>query len=286
MIDRSKVPFREAEGDPRYPALLKWGEIDQRLRASIWNALFPYFSNIVDYNSRLGYHYKEPWSGILVREFIDRRHGFLNDYEIHTNETALINEWSNFFKKSDYVEVFDFVTFLLRDGTCPPALLSTLAEALDKPYSPYRVVGSPLTIIPVLSEEQEKTLRANLRSVFDSKFGGARTHLQSALNAFENEDHRAVVREAIHSVESAVRDFTGDPNAILSRALRKLTEENHVHAALATAFEKLYAYSSDEKGIRHALVFSENENVGLHEAVFFLSSCAAFVAYLAHKYTK
>jgi hypothetical protein len=56
-----------------------------------------------------------------------------------------------------------------------------------------------------------------------------------------------------------------------------------VHKALADSFDKLYAYTSDEKGIRHALVFGDNEKVGLDEAVFFLSACTAFVGFLSRK---
>jgi hypothetical protein len=103
------------------------------------------------------------------------------------------------------------------------------------------------------------------------------------LDALNQGDHRAVVRESINAVESAVRDFTNDPNAILSRALRKLVDEQGMHRALSDAFEKLYAYTSDENGIRHALVFGDNEKVGFDEAIFFVSACSAFVAFLGQK---
>ena len=97
------------------------------------------------------------------------------------------------------------------------------------------------------------------------------------------ENHRDVVRESVHAVESAIRDFTGKPKAILSEALKKLREEAQLHPALSAAFEKLYAYTSDEQGIRHALVFNENENVTFDEAIFFLSACSAFIGFLARK---
>jgi hypothetical protein len=84
-------------------------------------------------------------------------------------------------------------------------------------------------------------------------------------------------------VESAVKDFTGDPNAVLSQAVKSMVSETRVHKALADAFDKLYAYTSDEKGIRHALVFGDNEKVGFDEAVFFLSACTAFVGFLSRK---
>jgi hypothetical protein len=95
--------------------------------------------------------------------------------------------------------------------------------------------------------------------------------------------YRDVVRESINAVESTVRDFTKNPSAILSGALKKLRDEKELHRALSDAFEKLYSYTSDEKGIRHALVFDDNEKVGFDEAIFFVSACSAFVAFLGQK---
>jgi hypothetical protein len=46
---------------------------------------------------------------------------------------------------------------------------------------------------------------------------------------------------------------------------------------------KLYAYSSDEDGIRHALLDKENSNVGLDEAIFMYVACAAFISYMLRK---
>jgi hypothetical protein len=107
--------------------------------------------------------------------------------------------------------------------------------------------------------------------------------VQAALDALNKESFRDVIRESIHAVESAIREYTGDPKATLSKGLRTLADQSGMHKALMDAFEKLYAYTSDEKGIRHSLVFSENQKVGFDEALFFVSACSAFVAYLSLK---
>jgi hypothetical protein len=140
--------------------------------------------------------------------------------------------------------------------------------------------------MPAISSEEAKILRADVESVFRTSFQGAQTHLQAALDAINKADNLAVVRESIHAVESAVRDFTGDQSAVLSRALKVLKDQKRLHPALSDAFEKLYAYTSDEKGIRHALVFKDNINVGFEEAIFFVSSCSAFIAFLARSQKK
>ena len=78
------------------------------------------------------------------------------------------------------------------------------------------------------------------------------------------------------------KDRTKVSFAALSKAIKSLVSENGMHRALADAFDKIYAYSSDEKGVRHALVFDDNEKVGLDEAVF-LSACTAGVGFLGRK---
>jgi hypothetical protein len=42
----------------------------------------------------------------------------------------------------------------------------------------------------------------------------------------------------------------------------------------------LYGYSSDEEGVRHALVFKEEAQVDEADALFMLGACASFVSYL------
>jgi hypothetical protein len=45
----------------------------------------------------------------------------------------------------------------------------------------------------------------------------------------------------------------------------------------------LYAYTSDEKGIRHALLDDSTAKVDEADAMFMLGACAAFVSYLLNK---
>jgi hypothetical protein len=46
------------------------------------------------------------------------------------------------------------------------------------------------------------------------------------------------------------------------------------------AFQKLYGYTSDENGIRHASVFDPKAKVDETDALFMLGACASFVSYL------
>ncbi len=234
-----------------------------------------------------GTSYLPPLIDILRHEFVHRRHGFLNDFiEHYPNKKMCLDGLSAIFRQWDYIELFDFLTFFLRDDECPQDVIDLVAAALDKPWSPYRLILKPSTVIPAISKQQASIVKRDLGVVFDSEFDGAKTHLQAALDALNKEHFRDVIRESIHAVESAIRDYTGDAASTLSKGLRKLAGRSGAHKALLDAFEKLYAYTSDEKGIRHSLLLAENQNVGFDEGLFFVSACSAFIAYLSLKAKK
>ena len=84
-------------------------------------------------------------------------------------------------------------------------------------------------------------------------------------------------------------------NLILSRSLVSsspysvldvlLEKKRGLKGPLKVAFEKLYSYTNDKGGVRHAdgLFVSE---VSFEEAKFMLVSCSAFVNYLISEYGK
>jgi len=61
----------------------------------------------------------------------------------------------------------------------------------------------------------------------------------------------------------------------------KLEEQIGLHPALKASFSSLYGYTSDEGGIRHALM--EEEKVDFNDAKFMLVVCSAFVSFVLSK---
>lgn len=87
------------------------------------------------------------------------------------------------------------------------------------------------------------------------------------------------VRESIHAVESVACELAPGKNT-LGAALDAIKIKD-LHGGLKEAFEKLYGYASNEKGVRHALVFGGAEaKVDETDALFMLGACASFVSYL------
>ena len=177
----------------------------------------------------------------------------------------------------------EVVQLLIRNCNDFP-LPNWIKSALESPRSPYMVVDDPPTIIPRGSPEEGETVAKDLQVIAESGLSGARAHLISAAEALNKGDNRGAIREAIHAVESASKIVSDKPKATLPDCLKILEKEHGLHAALKKAFDSLYGYTSDEKGIRHALLEGDNKKVGTDEALFMFSACTAFVSYLARKF--
>ena len=109
-------------------------------------------------------------------------------------------------------------------------------------------------------------------------------HLQTSaqlLGKRPDPDYRNSIKEAISAVESAVKRISGVESGGLDTALKKLADVSEIHPALKEGFLKLYGFSSDESGIRHAIL--EKAKVGFDEAKFMLVACSAFVNFLVSK---
>ena len=105
-----------------------------------------------------------------------------------------------------------------------------------------------------------------------------RTHLDAAvryLSVAENRDYQDAIKESISAVESLCRLARGSS---LEEGLRQLKKKIKIHPALEQAFIKLYGYTSNREGVRHALI--EEQSVSSAEARFMLVCCSAFVNYI------
>ena len=87
--------------------------------------------------------------------------------------------------------------------------------------------------------------------------------------------------KSISAVESMAKEITGKPKATLGEALKVLEVSNKIHPSLKESFSKLYGYTSDEGGIRHAML--SEPNLTAADAKFFLLSCTSFINYLKSK---
>lgn len=95
-------------------------------------------------------------------------------------------------------------------------------------------------------------------------------------------DWSGSVRNSIHAVEATATVLAPESNT-LGKALNALDQKGHIHGGLKAAFSQLYGYTSDDEGIRHALVFKDSPTVDESDALFMLGACSSFVSYLLSK---
>ena len=129
---------------------------------------------------------------------------------------------------------------------------------------------------------EAKTLETPYANLSASEFKGARSHLLEAANQLNGGNFAASVRESIHSVEAMARVIDLKSNN-LGDILNRLEKSGKINPNLKRGFSALYEYISDEKGVRHYLVFREEAQVSEAEAMYMIGACASFVSYLITK---
>ncbi|MPM68237.1 hypothetical protein SDC9_115168 [bioreactor metagenome] len=184
-----------------------------------------------------------------------------------------------YFFTCNWFEVYDFLEVVLsfkKSGKNNDQFEKQLNTFLESELSTYRFIDGVCTDITTENEIDEVKEALEV-----GPFEGAQNHLKRALELLydrEKPDFRNSIKESISAVESAARSITGKPKANLSNLIPLLESQHNLHPVLKEALTKLYGYTSDEGGIRHAMM--ESPNLTAADARFFVISCSAFINYL------
>jgi hypothetical protein len=153
---------------------------------------------------------------------------------------------------------------------------------LEREHAGYRFVNGVLTEITAPVEIEEIT-RAVERAR-ETGLDGVHHHITSALELLGKRpepDHRNAIKEAISAVESATKLIGNQRTGALDPALDALSLKMPIHPAMKAGFSKLYGFTSDGSGIRHALL--DAPTVDAADARFMIVACSAFVNWLIVK---
>lgn len=274
-MDRTQVNFAQAEGVEPLPQQLKLKTVSKQLSALLWAIIHSELDGATGYTEIYGDAYlKQPWKNILIRWWVTELHRNVDEFPSPEKITSVVKSKVT---STDYVEVFGFIQFLIRQPDCPLQLGKAISIALIRSKAAYRVTEK--TVFPISSEEEADAISRAMTIAASFNAKGPSAHLTNAATELTNGNWAASIRESIHSVEAAAKVL--EPTAsTLGPALAKLEISISLNPALKKAFSTLYGFSSDEKGVRHALVFDEKADVGEREAMFMFGACAAFVSYL------
>ncbi|WP_442577766.1 hypothetical protein ACSBOB_19615 [Mesorhizobium sp. ASY16-5R] len=268
------IPFSQRTGLEPIPPQLKLRQVSDELRR-----LLDYYLGLeIDRAPRSGMYSQNigvPWRRVAM----DFHVVFLNkDAATFEAETDNFRRTIRVFIQQEKIgKLFNLVEFFIRHPFSSRELKTDLAGAFVTARAAYRIIDG--LVVAIGTDEQAVAFAGAIADTEANSAGAARAHLVAAGSALRNSDWAGCIRESIHAVEAtALRLAPG--TATLGPALTALEKQGHVHGGLKAAFGALYGYSSDEKGIRHSLVFKDEAQVDETDALFMLGACASFVSYL------
>lgn len=265
--------FSQRKGLKVTPEAIQIDGMSDELRNSLWNALDIALWSTKDF---LYKQYGPPEIDSLARSLW---FGYFKDPidSIPDRSSKVLAQIRHYFFESQWFEIYDLLEFIVKHyERSKPRLPDLLNRVLERELAGYRFIGSVLT--DITSAEEVDMLQQTLG---DTQFAGVAAHLQRSLELYadrENPDYRNSIKESISAVEAAARIVAGSPKATLGDALKAIEKRGSLHPALKDGFLKLYGYTSDEGGIRHAML--EEPNLTSADARYFLLSCTSFANYL------
>ena len=285
----SNLTFSQRHGYARLPEPMQLEEVSHDLRREIWNETRKLLLSISrtslssdgPYFTSEGCHFLERILGRLLKRPED---------EIDTsNYRIILNDLKGMIIRGKFNGALDLIETIANDALGKVEFAHTISSLFDNHSAAYRLdtTRDPIQFFPRSSEEQGEAVKQAAEMIHRAGMDGASTHLRNATININSGQYSNAVRDSIHAVESVACMIDPRANKTLGAALDSLEREGLLdHPGLKQGFKKLYGYTSDEQGIRHALLDQDSPNVGLDEAVFMFGACASFAAFLVSKHQK
>ena len=278
--DQSNLTFSQAAGIDPLPQPTKLGELPWRARNALWSYMFLSMrssGNATPYHVTLG----QPWDAILYDYYVSILNKPADEFD--DDLSVQLPATKQLFLNGEYNRVFDLLQFIMRHKFVPDGFREFVVNTLQESMCAYSILEGVWTIVPSAIPEQRKSIERAFCVLKDGPFGGAHQHLSNSAECINAGDYSGSVRESIHAVESVARRIDNNSRKSLAPALESLSKRGLVlHGAFKSGVEKLYGYTSDEDGIRHALS-DVTTNVDAADAVFMFGACASFAAFLVEK---
>lgn len=278
------VLFSQRIGITPIKSIIQIDWIDNDLRNGLWNLIYETYlynvkTSIEGLNANLRKIYPQIWCD-FYKERLDEMPQFASDFYKTIKGRYYNSEWH---------EVYDLIQFLADtdlhyNSDINTEFINECNIILERELSGYRFISNQLS--PISSEIEIKSIEDILNN--DDILHSVKSQIKRALELFSDRgkpDYRNSIKESISAVEGYCKIITGDPKATLAKALQKIEKTHPIHPSLKLAFDKLYAYTSDEGGIRHAML-DDGKEIAQEDALFMLIACSAFINYLQQKAAK
>jgi hypothetical protein len=268
---------------PIRSAIQKEG-LDQPLRNGLWNVISRRILSVADVPAFAIHQRRINFYQVVWIEYFKQRADIYKEYQTNHSINAMFysedNQWHAIYDFIEFcLERFDF--HRLGAAGTREDFIKDCNECLTREMSAYRIVGGQ--VVPITSEEE--IVAIDEAAALGDLYEPVAAHIKRAIELLSDRtapDYRNSIKEAISAVEGICAIITESPKATLGDALKKLTDKGiELHPALKDGFSKLYGYTSDAQGIRHALM--DKPNLDFEDAKFMLVSCSAFVNLLKAK---
>lgn len=270
--------FSERYGYTSFRNEVQVENLNERTRNKIWNLIN---HHIVEYKPKrvsTGYKYGKDFYRFAAFYWEDYQGRALDELP---GPPDFANEIKNFVRSEEWFEFFNILRMAyesIRNQREKEKFTKAIDRTFEKENVQYRVVGGKITSIT--DDEEIEEIEKSLQSPFE----GVRRHIDEAVEMLsdkQNPQYRNSIKESISAVESLCKIIADDENASLGTALEVVEEQVDLHGALRAGFGSLYGWTSQEDGIRHAMM--EKPNVDFHDAKYMLVTCSAFINYLTGK---
>lgn len=249
---------------------MQLSELDYNTRVSLSNRINNYLTDNITQDSSQQF---------LARHLLSDCFHFQVDYKYYYNFRSIIEEYiEKPIMKEAYDVVFTLIEFIiqaLKQLYYNKSFEEIINVVFINEYVGYRIVNH--IIVPITDSGEISSINNAIDS--DKEVS---VHLEKALSLLSdrnNPDYENSIKESISAVEAMCNLFANTNNATLSAALEIIKRKKSIHPALLQAFDKLYGYTCDAKGVRHSGDLG-GSNSTFEEAQFMLVACSAFVNFL------
>lgn len=279
-----KGGFSERKGLKHFSDIVQTNDLNERTRNKIYSVISEKFDDLyIDYSNAL----KDKFVEYLYKELFSKTERDIpmwgNDYDydrVFNTIYAIIIEY-------DYTDIFTFIEgiitfFVVADKITynrynyKNEYIKSISNVFKNENVNYKIINNKIT--DIVNEQQINSIEETLNNPYKE----VSAHYAKAIEQlYSVKDFDNSIKESILSVESMCQILTQNSKATLGDALKQLKDK--IHPALKSAFEKLYGYTSDANGIRHANGLGEGDST-FEEAKYMLVSCSAFVNYLKENF--
>lgn len=288
---RARGGFSDRNGINVENTKIQYKEFDERTKNAVKNAISEWYDMLYGAEGERGNNAQSFFKNILRKvyaRFVDSQKPIkYNDFFAIINSTidngrydealTLIECIAQFWEKGPMSMYVEAIGIDCGYEEAPNTYIYHFFNNLfKKEYVGYRFVND--IIVQITDENEIDTIENASNTDFDV----VNEHIRKAIRLIsdrEHPDYENSIKESISAVEAMCVSIIGKKGT-LGEALKHL-EDNGVaiHPSLKSAFQKLFGYTSDANGIRHAGDIGGPSST-FEEAKFMLISCSAFINYL------